>query len=238
MKLTNFIIPGVSKCGTTGLYETMCLHPQIVPAKTKELYFFASHHYQLGIKWYEKSLGKCGENQITGESTPPYIFRKPSVKQIFDYNKDLKFIIMLRHPVERTISHYNHSKKYDQHESIADFLNGTLKNIDLDEHPYLKLNHIIGKSCYYPMITYWLSFFKKSQCLFIKSEDYFTDSKRILNQIYNFLNISEHNTRVIHANIGNYKHKATEEDIKRLQVYYQPYNDLLPDLIGQNFKWD
>jgi len=234
--MNNFIILGVSKCGTTGLYKTICQHPQIVPAKTKELYFFGSHHYKLGIEWYEKQLGKCGKNQITGESTPPYFFR-PCAKQIFDYNKNLKFIVMLRHPVERIISHYNHSKKYNEYKSFTEFLNKSLTRIDIHQFPYLKLHHIIGKSCYYPMVKYWFSFFPKEQFLFIKSEDYFANPQESLDKIYNFLNISEYKTKIIYANKGKYKAEVTEEDIKRLQIYYKPYNELLPELIGQNFRW-
>ena len=235
-ELTNFIILGVSKCGTTGLYDTMCQHPQIVPSKTKELYFFGSPKYKLGIEWYEKQLGRCDVNQITGESTPPYFFR-PCAEQIYKYNKNLKFIVMLRHPVERTISHYNHSKQYNKNKSVSEFLDNTLIPFDINEFPYFKVNHIIGKSFYYYMIKYWFSFFLKEQFLFIKSEDYFTDSQNVLKQVYNFLNICKHDTKVIHSNIGKYKAKVTKEDIKRLKVYYKPYNDLLPSLIGENFKW-
>ena len=239
-ELNNYIILGVSKCGTSGLYDTICQHPQIVPARTKELYFFGSPKYKLGVKYYDGQLGKCGKNQITGESTPPYFFR-PCAKQIYEYNKNLKFIVMLRHPVERTISHYNQPSLHPSrchNKSVSEFLDKTLVPFDINEFPYCKINHIIGKSFYYSMIKYWFKFFPKEQFLFIKSEDYFTDSQNILNETYKFLNIGKHNTKIIHSNKGKYKAKVTKEDIKRLEVYYKPYNDLLPSLIGDNFKWD
>lgn len=237
-KLKNFIILGVSKCGTTGLYGTIIQHPQISPAKNKEIYFFGSTHYSKGEKWYNQQLGKCGENQITGESTPPYIYRIASAYQMYRYNKDLKFIIMLRHPIKRVISHYNHCNQYNKSKSVSDFLDRTLKRIKLEAHPYLILNHIIGKSCYYPMIKYWFSYFTKEQFLFIKSEDYFTKPQKELSKIYSFLNIEDFKTPVKHLLKGKYKAVFTKEDIKRLEEYYEPYNKLLPSLIGENFKWE
>jgi len=237
MNLKNYIILGVSKAGTTGLYDTMIQHPQIVPAKTKELYFFGSPKYQRGCQWYNRQLGKCSYWQITGESTPPYIYRKASAHQIYNYDKDLKFIVMLRNPVKRTVSHYNHSKQYLKSKSVSEFLDTTLKTVYVEAHPFLILNHIIGKSCYYPMIKYWFSYFQREQFLFIKSEDYFTNPQQELNKIYKFLNLYQYNTPVKHTNIGTYKAEFTKEDIKRLEDYYEPYNKLLPDLIGDNFKW-
>jgi len=238
MELKNFIILGNSKCGTTGLYATMSQHPQIVPARTKELYFFGSPKYTKGVNWYNSQLGKCDENQITGESTPPYFFRKASVLQIYKYDKDLKFIVLLRHPVKRVISHYNHTSVPGYAYPFSKFLDKTLKRIYIEAHPFLILYHVIGKSCYYPMIKYWLSYFPKSQFLFVKSEEYFTQSQKVLNEIYRFLNISEYDTEVIHALKGKYRATVTDEDIKRLEEYYKPYNKLLPALIGEKFTWE
>lgn len=60
-----FLIIGAMKCGTTSLYHYLCEHPNIVPAREKEL------HFKKGPSWYESQLSftsEGGEQCITGEA--------------------------------------------------------------------------------------------------------------------------------------------------------------------------
>ena len=51
MILPNFIIFGVSRSGTTSLYQYLSQHPNIEPCAVKETRFF-DMYYERGTNWY------------------------------------------------------------------------------------------------------------------------------------------------------------------------------------------
>ena len=122
MPLPNFLIIGESKCGTTSLYDNLIQHPQILPSKgngdntivdatvplgVKEIRFF-DKNYHKGWDWYQSCFPECPEGCITGEASPTYFGRGTAMKRILEVMPDTKLILMLRNPVDRLISHYNH----------------------------------------------------------------------------------------------------------------------------------
>lgn len=54
--------------------------------------------------WYS-SLFERGRDKLTGEITPAYItLDKKTVKRIYDFNPNMKIILTLRDPIDRTYS--------------------------------------------------------------------------------------------------------------------------------------
>ena len=63
----DFVIIGVSKAGTTSLYDFINAHPRVAPAWTKEVNYFSSPtHYALGPLWY----GACFPGRLHRKNTP------------------------------------------------------------------------------------------------------------------------------------------------------------------------
>ncbi|HBE53503.1 MAG TPA: sulfotransferase, partial [Cyanobacteria bacterium UBA11369] len=67
----DFIIIGAQKSGTTSLYNYLIQHPQVVPARTKEVHYF-DLNFDKGIEWYQEQFHPCDRqhNLITGEASP------------------------------------------------------------------------------------------------------------------------------------------------------------------------
>ncbi|MEQ8530676.1 MAG: sulfotransferase domain-containing protein, partial [Imperialibacter sp.] len=118
----DFIIAGAPKCGTTALYAILNQHPLISMSKVKEPVFFSrtpgvvksnlaeygpnlSGRFDYGMSWYS-SLFEKGPNKIFGEASTLYFINDDSPKLIFDHAPKVKFIFMVRDPVERIYSHY------------------------------------------------------------------------------------------------------------------------------------
>ena len=104
--IPNLIIPGAPKSGTSSLHEYLNLHPNIEMSRVKEPHYFTNNErYNLGLGFY-KNLFLDNYVRYHGESSTAYFSDELSIARIEKDLKDVKFIVILRDPVERTISHY------------------------------------------------------------------------------------------------------------------------------------
>ncbi|HET7626188.1 MAG TPA: sulfotransferase [Verrucomicrobiae bacterium] len=111
-----FIIVGAQKAGTTSLYHLLYRHPRIKPAKKKELHYFDNNYFR-DQSWYESMFPLARlffgapskvAKPITGEASPYYLFHPSAVSRMARTLPDAKLIVLLRNPVERAYSHYQH----------------------------------------------------------------------------------------------------------------------------------
>ena len=111
MNKADFLITGVMKGGTTILYDFITSHPQVNKATYKEIHYF-SLFYDKGDEWYSEHFNNNG--LLNGEASPTYFDLATTAtipNMIARHNQDTKVIVILRDPVERAISHYNHLVK-------------------------------------------------------------------------------------------------------------------------------
>ena len=93
-------------------FKILCQHSQIHTPKFKEPFFFNNSNYQNGIDWYANTYYDDIKNEKwVLDFTPSYLYSDEALFRINEYSKgkDLKFIVMLRNPVERAYSHYLHT---------------------------------------------------------------------------------------------------------------------------------
>jgi hypothetical protein len=110
----DFVVAGAQKSGTTTLHMLLSQHPAVHMASVKGTHFFdTEHHFSNGSvdysayhSYFTPRVGQC----IVGESTPIYSFWEPAVRRIWDYNRDMKVIMVLRNPIERAFSNWNMQK--------------------------------------------------------------------------------------------------------------------------------
>ncbi|MCB0382385.1 MAG: sulfotransferase, partial [Psychroserpens sp.] len=118
----NFLLIGAAKSATTSLSNALSQHPDICFSNPKEPEFFCKDNWRDKIENYhslfkQKSVKLYGEGSTNYSKFPHY--NKNIHKDIFDYNPNMKIIYMMRHPIDRIVSHYIHS--YNRgHESIND----------------------------------------------------------------------------------------------------------------------
>ncbi|MBZ2167685.1 sulfotransferase family protein [Marinobacter sp. F4216] len=108
----DFIGVGVQRGGTSWLYECLNEHPEVnIPEK--ELHFF-DRNYDRGIEWYKKLFQCDGENKVSGEYTPDYISSEEAMQRIFEFDSNVKLIVILREPLDRAYSAYRLFQSHGQ----------------------------------------------------------------------------------------------------------------------------
>lgn len=112
MRLPDFIIIGAMKCATSTLHSQLAVQPGIFMSEPKEPNFFSDNGvYARGVDWYGSLFAEAAPSDLAGESSTHYT-KLPTysraVERLAEAMPAPKLIYMMRHPVERLISHYMH----------------------------------------------------------------------------------------------------------------------------------
>ena len=189
MPLPNFIIFGTRKAGTTSLYHYLSQHPEIYMSTLKGSRFFL----------YDPAEPKKGKNipvktleafselfdgaikkkaKAVGEASPTYINSSMAADRIRATLPNVKLIASLRHPVDRTYSHYQMEMRYRRG----------------DDRVPLSANNIpqwADVGLYSKHLKHYFEIFDPSQIKIIILEEWQTDPLAMLRDVYRFLEVDE-----------------------------------------------
>lgn len=240
-KKVGFLVIGTQKGGTSALDDHLREHPEIGMAVEKELHFFDDEEFfaeeEIDYSKYEERFECSNEIKVYGESTPIYMYWEACCKRIWDYNKDMKLIAILRDPVDRAFSHWN--MEAGRQEEDEPFLY-CIKNEAKRLKEALPLQHRVysyaDRGLYAKQIKRYKRYFKDEQMLFIKYEDFKADTKRTLNSVFTFLGVDPEKVRYQPriVNPGNYKQTMTQEEKAYLLAFFR--NDIKE--LEQLLNWD
>ncbi len=190
----NMLIIGAGRSGTSSLYEHLKSHQEICFSNIKEVpYFSISDIYKRGKPYYH-SFFKPDKQKIIASSDTYLFIDQEAPERIFDYNPDMKIIIMFREPVERSYSSYiyainnGHEKKTT---TFRDAFNNEKENIS---NTYIIARNNLGHfytGLYYKHIKYWMQFFPKENFLLIKTSELKKNYQEVLKTVSRFLNIED-----------------------------------------------
>ena len=109
----DFLIGGVQKGGTTALASFLARHRQIALPRGKEAHVFDAPDFD--ESWPASRIDElyaphfddaAGQGRVQGDATPIYCFQPAFIERIARYNPRMRWVLMLRHPVERAVSQY------------------------------------------------------------------------------------------------------------------------------------
>lgn len=246
----DFLIPGFMKCGTTSLYQYLTAHPQVLPSVDKELYFF-TNFFEYGTDFYQAHFPaildktKC----LTGEASAIYLHHPSIAKKVFSLFPDIKLIVLLRNPIERTISSYSlyHKSVSEQNkrelaisaciEQIQQVGDNSVDLFSIEALSSSNMIHLLY-SLYIYHLKEWLSVFPRDQFLILKSEDLFGNPSATMNQVYDFLGLPYNQLRFYrNSNVGSYS-PISDNLRSQLKEFYRPYNQQLEEYLGMKFDWE
>ena len=231
--LPDFVIIGAQKGGTSFLYYLLTRHPLVEPAARKELHFFDQPEYfDNGAEWYRRCFprlsSKDGQRSITGEATPYYLFDPPVAKRMAEIVPKARLIALLRNPIDRAYSHYQMQVK-----------RGTeLRTFEeaIEQH-----SSYVSRGIYVDQLLRWFEFFSKEQMLILKSEDFFERPVETLKVVLTFLDLPDWQPEASELqqkrHTGIYKQKMDPSTRRRLEAYFEPYNQRLYEYLDVNLGW-
>ena len=126
--LPNLIIIGAPKCGTTSLFNYLGQHNDIYLSKIKEPHFLVNK--KIGRKRLKSLITSLKDYHNLFDSEDIYKYKLEASALYLFYadefvknakkflEKDVKIIVCLRNPVERSYSAYNHLKRYNIYENL------------------------------------------------------------------------------------------------------------------------
>jgi hypothetical protein len=122
-KPDTFIV-GAFKAGTTALYEYLRAHPQIFMSVPKEPMYFGQdltpRYRRMTEAEYLDLFRAAAESGRAGEASPWYLYSTQAAREIRDFNRNARIIVMLRNPVD--VMYAQHSQLvFNQREDLTDF---------------------------------------------------------------------------------------------------------------------
>ncbi len=214
MILPNFLCIGAPKSATTTLYEILKQHPEIGVSSFKEPHFFDNNlNYSADLRLYSKSyFSELSSKRLIGEFTPTYFSHKECPRRIKQtLGNNLKFIIILRNPVDRAYSHYLHTKR-DMFEELpflqALSLERERLNSCLSEDnntSYLKYAYI-ETGLYYKHLKNYLDYFHRDQFHIMIFEEFIHNRRKVIKDLLEFLQVDKN----IEINLDIYSNQASK----------------------------
>lgn len=205
-RMPNFLIIGAAKSGTTSLYYYLKQHPQIYMSPKKELRFFAlegtrpdfrgpndeeaNRDAVTTIGEYRKYFEGAGDEKALGEASPFYLSSPEAPASIRRHVPEAKLIAVLRHPAERAHSSFMHMVR-DGYEPLEDFA-AALR--DEDRRAAAGWSHIWQykrRGFYAAQLARYFELFDASQFRIYLYEDFCADPRRLLRDIFRFLEVDE-----------------------------------------------
>jgi sulfotransferase family protein len=244
--LPDFLILGAQKAGTTALYAYLRWHPQITGPSFKEVSFF-DRHYAHGERWYRAHL-PIRRSGLVGEASPSYLFHPLAPERVGRMVPPAKLIALLRNPVDRAFSHYQHEVALGREElSFEDALARE------DERMEGELERMLGDPTYfsYPWWNYtyaargryteqlerWLAAFPRDQLLVLFTEELAADTAGTYRQVLDFLGVDDRGLdsypRIFEREYGGMDPGTRS----RLEAEFAEPNERLAALLGRELPW-
>lgn len=270
-----FMIIGERKCGTSSLYRYLLAHPEVLPCRQKETDFFSNSSSFLKknlneylqyfpdinddhaiLNWIELGMnGQLLKEEMTFNINPEthYITGEASAnvlstvhpKKIKKYFPEMKFVVMMRNPVERALSQHKMFVRFKQEGRKWSWLVGQARRDIKVEMMLLKLGingPYVGPGQYLRNIKKWLRVFRKDQFFFLRTEDLQSPSlgNARLQELCGFLRISPFDFESVLNTKHNESPTKTEDHrlMRVLSNYYEGPNRELERFLGVNLNWN
>jgi hypothetical protein len=260
----DFFILGPEKTGTSSMYASIKDHPEIYAPDRKELHFFDNYNnYKKGMKWYNNFF--INQEGVKFEATPNYFANPMARSRMKNRNigglKDVKFVIILRNPFDRFVSHYSHFRRFNHivtqnPDKMKEFVEGNRRRTfsyqwkgesrDLETIIATKnREHLFSCGEYITHLKNWYSIFGEENFMLVDYDELLCGYNCTCNEIFNFVGVQpfevkEHwmNTDTHWKEESKLEIKISPEQEKAIKNYYKPYNEALFEYIDKDLGWN
>lgn len=215
-KLVDFAICGTQKGGTSALDAYLREHPEICMADRKEVHFFDKEPLfsdgKPNYSRYHSFFSPRATHKLRGEATPIYMYWHDASRRIWEYNPNMKLIVLLRNPIDRAYSHWNMERSRDM--ECLQFWDA-IQNEQQRCREALPYQHrvysYVDRGFYLEQLRRLWRYFCEDNVLVLKSEHLKDQPHQTLKEVCCFLGVSNF------------------ENVKPREVHSRPYYSKMSD---------
>jgi hypothetical protein len=256
--LPDYLIIGAQRAGTTSLHRYLVQHPAVgTLLRTKGVHFFDTA-YGRGISWYAArfptrlsawSLARRhGLELRTGEASPYYLFHPHVPRRVAEHLPRVKLIVLLRDPVQRAYSHYQHevARGFETLpfeaaiEAEPARLAGETERL-LAEPLYNSFAHqhhsYLSRGCYAEQLDRWRPLFGHDQLLVLSSERFFAEPDHTFRRVLDFLELPPFTPDGYRRHNAHDYREMGPRVRARLAEHYREPNRRLYRWLGDDLGW-
>lgn len=190
----DFFIVGAQRCGTTSLYESLRVHPQIRMSAHKEPHYFSQDRVRLDADQVVRSeaayldlFAGATDGQLCGEASPSYLWHPDAAERIYARQPRAKIIVLLRDPIERAFSQYLMDLADGM--SPSSFYDAIQRATTARDKVYGTGESYVELGMYAEQVTRYVRVFSRERVLLLKFKDLAEDPMTLLKHVAAFLEI-------------------------------------------------
>jgi hypothetical protein len=247
--LPGFLILGAQKAGTTALYAYLRRHPGVTGPSWKEVSFF-DRHWARGERWYRGNfpLRARTRGAAVGEASPSYLFHPLAPRRAASLVPDAKLVVLLRNPVDRAFSHYQHEVALGREllsfeqalDAEEERMRGEVERMLADEryfsHAWWNWTYV-ARGLYAEQLERWYDAYPREQVLVLTTDELGERTAETYARVLEFLGVAQHDLgdypRIFSRDYASMS-PATRD---RLAAVYAGPNRRLAELLGRDPGW-
>ncbi len=202
----------------------------------------------MGLRWYRAQFPLIKPGRMTGEATPYMLFHPLAPgRAARDLPESTRFIVLLREPVQRTISHYWFSRRRKQFETEPieralalepERLAGETERVLRGENsPAHSGYSYVARSEYANQVRAWFDAVGRDRILIVESEQMYTDPAASA-AIVEWLGLAPHVLAFPATHKSVRLDTESPELLTRLHEHFVPHNQKLFELLGYELWTD
>ncbi len=259
-----FIIIGAQKSGTSSLFHWLCQHPNMRGSVIKEVHYFNTKiHYGMDHRAYRRHFR--GRAAYHFEATPAYMYHPGSCENMYRVYPNIKLIAILRNPVDRAYSAYNHYRSmfprwrtsatlnsasrrngnltqalfFENREEFPSFRECIDLELEISKDPEFFEPSILRRGIYLPQLQKFTDRFGRDKLLIVGFKDLTEQTPETLDRICLFLGAHPFDwsqAALLPQHQRPYVQELSHDDRVFLESYYKEPNDALFQTYG-TFNW-
>lgn len=265
----DLVIIGVKRGGTTSLFRDLERHPAMCPLvpsarrlplreNQKGVHYFGTGYHH-GDRWYRSHfptrltrhvVARSTGSTFTAEASPYYFFHPLAARRASLALPDALFMVQLRDPVERTVSHWaEQTRNGVESLSLADALAAETERVG-DEGERLRTGAITtshaheqqsyaAQSEYADSLRRWFDNAGRKRVLVAFAEDYYREPATVIDTVTERMGLAPIDPSAVgdHRNAAPQTRSLAPELEARLVERFSPDVDRVADLLGVRPPW-
>jgi Sulfotransferase domain len=242
------IIGGSTKCGTTSVFNYLEFHPQVCACSMKESRYFWYDTYPLiaAGRSADKSAGfdslfTCKSDQLVRlEATPDYLYSIESAQAIKQSLNKVRFVFILREPVDRLRSWYKFARMNGLLEatiSFSQYIDMQKSGSDKNTPQHLRA---LEQGLYFSFLQTYIDMFGSDKIKVLFYEDLAADPKAFCVEICEFASIdasyfNDFSFRIYNPSVAA-KNVKLHTMFRKMKRTVRPFTRMFGDSIRKRLK--